>query len=444
MQAITHGQNLVINAAAISIVVECELPNSNNDSIDVSAFLLSDNHKTRNDSDFIFYNQLSSLDKSVTLTSAPSTSQSFKIDLSKIDQDIQKIAFVITTPIAFKLASSLKVKVEGIAEFSPNISEMNETSLILVELYRHKGQWKFKAIGQGYAGGLAPIAIGYGVEIDDEPTAPVISQSAVSQPAAVQTSISKPAPVEPAPSKPLPTKVSSVKQEAPKTVPPVKSSAPVSIKKVDLSKAGEKATISLEKGKKLTAKLKWDTKADLDLYCFYVDKNDAEEKVYYKRLGDLSKPPFMKLLGDSQVAGEEVLEISQPDNIKYALICAYSAVSNGLGSFHSYKARVQVTDNNKQTVTSHLNHDDPRSYWVAFALIDFQQAGEVTIKNVETYSNKKTFETQFQERTGEQPAKLFKPSKADVNGVTKYDAERSPHLFKDGTFMMSVGVAEFK
>jgi stress response protein SCP2 len=419
MQAITHGQNLVINATAIEIFVECELANGGNDAIDVSAFLLTDNNKTRSDNDFIFYNQLSSLDKSVTLTLTPSINQSFKIDLSKIDQTIHKIAFVITTPTAFKLASSLRVKVKNIAEFSPNISDMNETSLILAELYRHKGLWKFKAIGQGYAGGLGPIAIGYGVDVNDEPNPPQVNT-------------------------PPSAKVSAAKQDLPKPVSAIKSSAPVSIKKVDLSKSGEKASISLEKGKKLSAKLKWDTKADLDLYCFYVDKNDQEDKIYYKRLGDLSQPPFMKLLGDSQIAGEEVLEISQPDNIKYALICAYSAVSNGVGSFHSYKARVQVTDNNKQTVTSHLNHDDPTSYWVALALIDFQEAGKVTIKNVETYSNKKTFETQFKERTGEAPAKLFKAPKGNVNGVNKYHAERSPHLFKDGTFMMSAGVIEFK
>ncbi len=427
MQVITHGQNLVINATTIDISVECEL-SSNNDAIDVSAFLLSDNNKTRNDDDFIFFNQLSSSNQSVTLSLTPSTKQSFKIDLSKIDKDVHKIAFVITTPTAFKLASSLSVKVESIAEFSPNISEMNETSLILAELYRHKGQWKFKAIGQGYAGGLGPIAIGYGVDVNDEP-APSVPATAPSQPAV---------------SEPAPTTVPPIKQEPPKPAAPIENSAPVSITKVDLSKAGEKATISLEKGKKLTAKLKWDTKADLDLYCFYVDKNDLEDKVYYKSLGDLSKPPFIKLLGDSQIAGEEVLEISQPDNIKYALICAYSAVSNGVGSFHSYKARVLVTDNNKQTVTSHLNHDDPTSYWVALALIDFQEAGKATIKNIETYSNKKTFEMQFKERTGEMPATLFKPSKANVNDVKKYHAERSPHLFKDGTFMMSAGVIEFK
>jgi uncharacterized protein involved in tellurium resistance len=159
---------------------------------------------------------------------------------------------------------------------------------------------------------------------------------------------------------------------------------------------------------------------------------------------NLDKPPYIKLLGDSKTAGEEVVEISRPQYIKYALISAYSALSNGIGSFYSYKAHVVVTDNDQQEVTSHLAHKDPFSYWVAFALIDFTKPGKITIKNVETYSNKKTFYQQFKERTGEKPSTLFCKSKAKINNIDSYDPEKSPYLFKDGTFMMSVGVREFK
>nr|VFJ92632.1 MAG: Uncharacterized protein involved in tellurium resistance [Candidatus Kentron sp. H]VFJ95052.1 MAG: Uncharacterized protein involved in tellurium resistance [Candidatus Kentron sp. H]VFK00348.1 MAG: Uncharacterized protein involved in tellurium resistance [Candidatus Kentron sp. H] len=213
---------------------------------------------------------------------------------------------------------------------------------------------------------------------------------------------------------------------------------------IDLRKAGEKVTISLSKGGKVTAKLRWDTNSDLDLYCFYVDSQDKEDKVYYRKLGDSNKPPYIKLLGDSQTAGEEVLEIYQPQHIKYALIAAYSAVSNGVGSFYSYKARVVVSDNEQQEVTSHLANKDPYSYWVAFARVDFTRSGELTIENVETYSNKETFSKQLKERTGKKPFGSFFKPKASVNGVDSYDPERSPYLFKDGTFMMSVGVREFK
>jgi hypothetical protein len=143
-------------------------------------------------------------------------------------------------------------------------------------------------------------------------------------------------------------------------------------------------------------------------------------------------------------AGEEVIEISKPEHVKYALIAAYSAVSNGVGSFYSYKARIVVTDNDKQEVTSHLTHDDPHSYWTAFTLIDFTRLGHVEIKNVESYSNKKSFKAGFKMKTGHDPASAFRGTKGSINGVNAYDPERSPHLFKDGSFMMSVGPREFK
>ena len=181
----------------------------------------------------------------------------------------------------------------------------------------------------------------------------------------------------------------------------------------------------------------------MDLYCFYIDEFDNENKIYYKRQGDLNNYPFIKLLGDSQNAGEEIIIFSKPDKIKYALICAYSAVSNGTGSFYSYQAKVEITDNNNQKITTHLAHKDPFSYWVALAFIDFSKKGELSIKNIETYSNKKTFKKEFKKRTGRTPQSSFY-NNTNVNGINSYHPERSPYLFRDGTFMMSVGEIEFK
>lgn len=159
-----------------------------------------------------------------------------------------------------------------------------------------------------------------------------------------------------------------------------------------MKKSGEKTTINLSKGSKVKASLVWQTNSDLDLYCFYVNNDDKEGKVYYKNLGCLEYSPYIKLLGDSQDAGEEIIEISRPENVKYVLLAAYSALSNGIGSFYSYKAKIIVSDSNNQEVISHLSYKDPFSYWVAFALIDFTVPGKLSIKNVETYSNKKTFQ----------------------------------------------------
>lgn len=416
MKNLTSGQNSFVEDANIKITVHCSINVEQQSELDVSAFLLKSDGKVRSDSDFIFYNQPQAKDKSIALLSQDDENQYFTVDLGKIPPDIQKIAFVITSPAAFLLAKALSIEIENTMAFHPDTKTMQEKSLILAELYRYKDAWKFRALGHGFQGGLAPLATGYGVDIGDEKD---------TQP-------------ESAPK--IPPKPSHAPQ------PTIPANKPLRLEKVsiDLRKPGEKATISLSKGGKITAKLKWDTNSDLDLYCFYVDSQDREDKVYYRKLGSSNKPPYIKLLGDSQTAGEEVLEIYQPQQVKYALIAAYSAISNGIGSFYSYKARVVVSDNERQEVTSHLAHKDPFSYWVAFALVDFTKPGEVTIKNVETYSNKKTFAKQFEERTGKNPFRSFLKSKANVNGVSSYDPERSPYLFKDGTFMMSVGVREFK
>lgn len=408
MKSLTRGENLPVENANIKVTIHCSINAAQQSELDVSAFLLKSDGKVRSDSDFIFYNQPQAKDNSIVLVSQDGENQYLAIDLNKIPPDIQKIAFVITSHVKFLSANALSIEIENTMVFHPDTKNMQEKSLILAELYRYKGRWKFRAIGQGFQGGLAPLATGYGIEIDNEKN------------------------TQPGPSC------------APSPVSTANNQIQLNKTSIDLKKAGEQATLSLSKGKRINAKLKWDTTSDLDLYCFYVDSQDKEDKVYYRKFGHLDKLPYIKLLGDSKMAGEEVLEISQPQHIKYALIAAYSALSNGIGSFYSYKARVVVSDGDQQEVISHLANKDPFSYWVAFALIDFTTPGELTIKNVETYSNKSTFARQFEERTGEKPSSLFHKPKSKVNGVDSYDAEKSPHLFKDGTFMMSVGVREFK
>ena len=422
MRSLRSGENAIVEGHELKIVITCESSSPQAD-MDVSAFLLGQDLKVRHDQDFIFYNQPKSIDGAVTLELSGEGKNFFEVNLDTVPDDVTKIVFVISHEEALQQTNVLKVELGGQFVFQPDTQGMLEKSLNLSELYRHKGNWKYRAIGQGYQGGLGPLAAGYGVDIEDEPE-PVSESKSSSLP------LQKEKQTESQP-------VRSV------TEPPV-NPIPLQKTSIDLRKQGEKATISLAKGKSITAKLKWDTQSDLDLYCFFVDKQGNEDKVYYRKKGHLNKPPYILLHGDSQDAGEEVLEICNPENIKYALIAAYSALSNGVGSFYSYKARVIVSDGDKQEVTSHLAHKDPFSYWVAFSLIDFTQSASVSIENVETYSNKRTFWRQFEERTGAKKSTFFKKTDASVMGVNAYDPERSPHLFADGSFMMSVGVREFK
>ena len=151
--------------------------------LDASAFLLTSSGKVRSDQDFIFYNQLRSADGSVRHAGDNRTGEGagddevIEIDLDKVPQDVDKVAVTVTIHDAeprrqnFGMVSNAYIRVvnrDGDAEITRfDLSEdmSVETAMIFGELYRHSGEWKFKDIGQGYAGGLGPLARNYGVNV---------------------------------------------------------------------------------------------------------------------------------------------------------------------------------------------------------------------------------------------------------------------------------------
>ncbi|KUP06368.1 chemical-damaging agent resistance protein C [Bacillus coahuilensis p1.1.43] len=151
--------------------------------LDASAFLLDSQGKCRNDLDFIFYNNLQSPDGSVTHTGDNRTGagdgddEQVKIDLSKVPQDVDKVAFTVTIHDAaqrrqnFGQVSNAFVRLEN-AETGNEIVRYDlgedfsiETAVVFCEIYRHRGDWKFNAVGAGYQGGLHALVQSYGLEI---------------------------------------------------------------------------------------------------------------------------------------------------------------------------------------------------------------------------------------------------------------------------------------
>ena len=151
--------------------------------LDASAFLLAANGKVRGDADFIFYNQLTSRDGSIQHTGDNRTGvgegddEAIKVDLSQVPADIDKVAFVVTIHEAEARKqnfgqvgnSFIRVvnEVSGAEVVRYELAEdaSTETAMVFAELYRSDGEWKFRAVGQGYAGGLKPLAEGYGVSV---------------------------------------------------------------------------------------------------------------------------------------------------------------------------------------------------------------------------------------------------------------------------------------
>ncbi|MDR1049653.1 MAG: TerD family protein [Deltaproteobacteria bacterium] len=151
--------------------------------LDASAFLLSENDKIKQPKDFIFYNNLASGDGSVEHTGDNRTGEgegddeSIKVNLAAVPEHVRKIAVVVTIHEAdvrrqnFGMVSNAFMRVintennQEIARFDLTEDMSTETAMIFGEVYRHNGEWKFKAVGQGYSGGLAAMAANYGVSV---------------------------------------------------------------------------------------------------------------------------------------------------------------------------------------------------------------------------------------------------------------------------------------
>ena len=149
--------------------------------LDGSAFLLKNDGKVRGDSDFIFYNNLKSTDGSVVHTGDNTTGEGegdderLEIDLTRVPADIERISITVTIHDAdarrqnFGMVSKAFIRclnAEGereIARYDLSEDSSTETAMIFGEIYRYNGEWKFKAIGQGFNGGLGPLARSFGV-----------------------------------------------------------------------------------------------------------------------------------------------------------------------------------------------------------------------------------------------------------------------------------------
>jgi tellurium resistance protein TerD len=151
--------------------------------LDASAFMVKEDGKVRSDSDFIFYNQTKSICGSVEHTGDNRTGagdgddESVVILLDKVPADIQRIVFTVTIHDAevrkqnFGQVSHAYVRVVNkdsnveVARFDLSEDASIETAMIFGEIYKHNNEWKFKAVGQGYAGGLAALARQFGIAI---------------------------------------------------------------------------------------------------------------------------------------------------------------------------------------------------------------------------------------------------------------------------------------
>ncbi|WEV26330.1 TerD family protein [Streptomyces sp. 71268] len=447
------------------------------DVVDLSALLVAADGKVRSDDDMVFYNQPAAESDAVRHLAADAEGpERVEVDPAGLPADVDRVVLVGScdpddASRTFHGVKQVTIRVEQsgaepIVFHQPDLTD-GERAVLLAEIYRRGPGWKLRAIGQGYANGLAGLATDYGITVAEE-AEPDHDEAEAGATNGTPAPAANPAAPTPTPS-PAPSPTPS-----PAPVPARANLRKPPLGSISLDKGGRTA-IDLDKHDRelvVEAALEWDggserrrkLGADLDLYALFVPAtkalrgpktpgtlvkaghkpqgdplvapSDAEpdqaqptgkpkkvknsknkqgkggEAVYYKHLGSLKQRPYIRLDGDARAPGRESVRIVRPDEQGYVLLCAYSAVSNGYGSFRSFGAKVVITDGRGSTVTVPLFENTMTRYWVAIALIDFGSPDGAAIHHVEACSARMT--------------------------------ERRPVLHVDGTVEMNGGPVEFK
>ncbi|MFC7306631.1 TerD family protein [Streptomyces monticola] len=241
MTAMTPGSNIPLSASRVAVDVAAPVR------LDVSGLLLTADGKVRSDDDFIFYNQPQG--PGVSYRSGGGTApDAIIVDTTAVPAGIEKIVVTASPDAAGQTFQGIEPTAtvrnaddgSAIASFTP--PQLGpETALVIVEIYLRNGAWKARAVGQGYANGLAGIATDFGVSVDEEPAA------APAAPVAPPVQTPPPAPAAPAPAR----ATAQTPPSAP-SAPPAPAPAQPGTGKINLDKGRvslqKNQTVSLVKG----------------------------------------------------------------------------------------------------------------------------------------------------------------------------------------------------
>ena len=325
--------------------------------------LLTAEDRVRDDSDFVFYNQPRA--PGVEYRTTDGSTGVIHCDLAALPTEIERVSVVASLdgsgPSSFGSLGSCEVEVLGplgtpIATFElPTLA--SETAVLFVDLYRRSGEWKVRAVGQGWTSGLAGIATSFGVDVGGaappgSPTAP------------------------PPPSAPAPAPVL-----APTGSPAVK------LGKVTLEKRGASRKVSLTKGgpQVLHFNLNWTqqpprkglfstkaaTSADLDLGCMVEMMNGLKAVIQPlgESFGHRDAPPYIYLDKDDRSGGSdgENLYVLRPDLIRRVLV--FAMIYEGAPDFNSVGATLTIRDHHDDETIVALDNPDRGLTWCAICTV---------------------------------------------------------------------------
>lgn len=346
-----RGANTAVGSGALTVAVAFAA--GAGVEADVSAFLLGESGKVRGDQDMIFYNQAAGADGAVRLADRSAAGATFEVDTARLPAAIARIVFCVTIDQAqarrqtLANLSNARITVkrggQAVASFAPALAGASEAAMTFGELYSRNKEWKFRAVGQGFNGGLAPLARSFGIDVADEAPAPAPPPPAPPAP--------PPAPPPPPPPAPPPP---------PPAAPPPPPPGPVSLSKVTLDKPGQ--SVSLEKRGasfgEIVVNLNWSrgkkgffgggTAIDLDLGCLW-QMNSGHIGVVQalgRAFGSYHQPPFIQLDGDDRtgdVSKGETMRINGAFWNEMRRVAIFANIYDGVPNWSATDGVVAVT-----------------------------------------------------------------------------------------------------
>ncbi len=328
MTDLQQGGNAPLADTRVSVPFSWTIPSGREVDADASAYLLTATGKVRGDADMVFYNQPDGAGGAVRFAEAVGKRGGFEVDLSRLPAEIERIVFCVTIHEAQAKGQTLALLEEAEVAISspagdtairyrPMLAGASEAAMVFGELYLRNGQWKFRAVGQGFVGGLAPLARSFGIEVAEE-TAPI-----------------------------------------PVAVPPPPSS-PVRLSKVTLDKPGQ--TVSLEKKGasfgEIVVNLNWSrgrkgffgsgTAIDLDLGCLFelADGRKGVVQALGNAFGSFAQAPFIALSGDDRtgdVSQGETLRINGGQWAALRRVAIFANIYDGVPNWQQTDGIVTVT-----------------------------------------------------------------------------------------------------
>ncbi|WP_433524742.1 TerD family protein [Nocardia pseudovaccinii] len=380
------GANVAVPTSTVQVELGWQ-PGPGVPDADASALLLAGG-KVRSDNDFVFYNQPGHPSGAVRYEGrqqGPTVLDVLSVNLPQVEAEIETVVIAASADGGtFGQFQGLYVRLVDsatgaeLARFD-SVGATTETAFVLGELYRRQGNWKFRAVGQGYASGLAGLATDYGISVDEDPApqqpmsqqpAPPQQFAPPQQPAPAQQFAAPQQPVPPRqftpPQQPTPPQQFAQPQQqvppqhfTPPAAPPSAQQAPpVNMSKISLTK--DAPAVSLTKtgatrgimrvnlnwsspsGKGIFGKRKTGDALDLDLCCLWELQDGSKGTIHaIGNFGSLENSPYILLDQDDRTGGSasgENLDINLDHTTDFRRILVFASLYEGAPDFRGVRA----------------------------------------------------------------------------------------------------------